>query len=234
MIRYLSPPLKLLLSLVFVAIIVSSQWHMTLAICSIAIITSLFISGIHIRDVIKAFKPMWFFIIVLTAITAVTSLEIYSGVLILKLILVTLSVSVLTQTTSQRDLQTGIISLLKPLKFLRVPTEDIAFVITLTICFIPRITEEWQKLIYARQARGIMLSNLTPKNRIKVTFLTLEKLLINSLKIAEKTAISADSRCYGLGNFTPRHGKGFTGNDYGVLVLFLIFCIFLVLLEFLH
>ncbi len=234
MIRYLSPSLKILLSLIFVVIIVCAQWQMTLVICSIAIITSLFISGTSIRNLIKAFKPMWFFIIVLTIITALTSHEIYSEILILKLILVTFSVSVLTQTTSQRDLQTGIISLLKPLKMLRVPTEDIAFVITLTICFIPRITEEWQKLIYARQARGIMLQNLTLTNRIKVTFLTLEKLLVNSLKIAEKTAVSTDSRCYGLGNFTPRYKEGFKGNDYGVLVLFLIFCIFLVLLEFLH
>ncbi len=234
MIKYLSPSLKLLLSLVFAVIVACAQWNMTFVLCGISVITAVFISGAKVRNIIKAFKPLWVFIIVLAIITALTQGGMYSGVLVIRFVIITLGISVLTETTTQLELQKGIISLLKPLKIFRVPTEDIAFVIALTLCFIPRITEEWQKLVLARKSRGVVLRALSLKNRIKVTFLTLEKLLVNSVKIAEKTAISADSRCYGLGKFTPRHETLFTRNDYGVLVLFLIFCNFLVLLEFLH
>ncbi len=234
MIKYLSPSLKVFLSLVFTIVVACAQWHMTLVLSAIAVVVAVFLSGVKLFNILKAFKPLWFFIIVFAIITAVTSGGTYGGILIARFALITLGVSVLTETTSQTELQNAVISLLKPLKLLRVPTEDIAFVISLTLCFIPRITKEWQTLVYARQTRGIITRELTFKNQIKMTFLTFEKLIVNTLKIAEKTAISADSRCYGLGKFTPRNKDSFSRNDYGILVLFLIFCNFLILLEFLH
>lgn len=234
MISYLSPSLKLLLSLIFTVIVAFAQWDMTFVLCGIAVILSLFISGVKVINIVKAFRPLWFFVVVFAVIGAISPDTLYGKLFFVRFILIALAVSVLTQTTTQTDFQKSIITLLKPLKILHIPIEDIAFVIALTLYFIPRITEEWQKLVIARKSRGIIMRELSFNNRIKVMFLNLEKLIINSVKIAESTAISADSRCYGLGKFTPRNEENFTKNDCGILVLFLIFCNFLVLLEFLH
>ena len=177
---------------------------------------------------------MWIFIVFLAILTALSS-GIYNGVaLAVKFTLIILCVSYITNTTSETQLRGAIYNLLSPLKTLHVPVDDISFGIALVLHFIPRVTNEWQKLSDARLSRGIFLKELPIKSRIKILTETLATLVLNSTKNAEATAICADSRCFGLGNFTPRKKERITARDLLVLFPIIIFCIFLGLLEFFH
>ncbi len=234
MIKCLSPSLKFFMSLVFMFFVALAENHTSFVFCATAVLLSLFISGAEAKNIIKTFKPIWAFVVFLTIITMLASGISKGLILAVKITLITASVSVLINTTREAELQKGIITLLSPLKKIRIPVGDIAFVITLVLRFIPRITDEWHNLSLAREARGIILRELSLKNRIKVFLEALGTLILNSMKNAEATAISADARCFGLGNFIPRTKEGFSGKDITVFILFIIFCIFLGLLEFLH
>lgn len=234
MIKYMSPSLKFLMSLVFMFFVALADNCISFIACTTAVLLSLFISGAEIKDIIKTFKPIWAFIVFLAIITMLTSGISKGLMLAVKITLITASVSILINTTREAELQKGIITLLSPLKKIHIPVGDIAFVITLVLRFIPRITDEWQKLSLAREARGIILRELSLKNRIKVFLEALGTLVLNSMKNAEATAISADSRCFGMGDFIPRAKENFSGKDIAVFIMFIIFCIFLGLLEFLH
>ncbi len=234
MINYLSPSLKVLMSLVFVVFVAIINNSTAFMLCTMAVILSLFLSGTEVRNIIKSFKPMWIFIVFLAVITTLTS-GLYSGIILtLRMALITASVSVSTNTMHETELQRGILTLLSPLKKLHIPVGDIAFIIALVLRFIPRITEEWQKLSYARITRGVTLRDLPIKERIKILTEALGTLVLNSIKNAENTAVCADARCFGLGNYTPRKKETLTAKDLVVFFLFIIFCIFLGLLEFLH
>lgn len=234
MFDYMSPALKVFMSLAFAIIVAVAQWEITLIVCAIMVILSVFMARISIGKIIKLFKPLWLFLIVLSIVTAITSDVIVALTLTVRIALITITASVLLETTKESELERGIGALISPLALFHVPIRDIAFVITLTLRFIPRITEEWGKLKMAQEARGVIISELPIKNRFKITFQCVGTLLINSTKRAEETAMALDARGYGLGDFTPRKKEKLKRLDYIVLILFAIFCIFLGLLEFLH
>lgn len=234
MIKYLSPSFKILMSLVFVVFIAVINNSLSFILCTLTVLLSLCLSGVEFKNILKTFKPMWVFIMFLGILTMLTSGIADGLILMLRIVLITLSVSVLINTTTEAELQKGILTLLSPLKKLHIPTGDIAFVITLVLRFIPRITDEWQKLSHARMARGIVIKELPAKERIKILTDALGTLVLNSMKSAEATAVSADSRCFGLGSYTPRKKDVFSWRDFVVFFFFIIFCIFLGLLEFLH
>lgn len=234
MFSYASPLTRVFVSLVFAVIIALARLEVTLLICAVAIILSAITAKAKFKEILTMFKPLWAVLTVLFIVTAVTSGLTPAFLIMSKIVLITVSTSVLLATTTETEIEKGICSLLTPLSFFHVPVRDIAFVITLTLRYIPHITEEWDKLKIAREARGIIPNTLSMKNRFKITFQSIGTLLVNSAKNAEQTAMAMDSRCYGLGEFVPRKKDKLKKFDYIALTLFASFCIFLVLLEFLH
>ena len=69
-------------------------------------------------------------------------------------VLILLLGNLLTMTTLPTQVTTALESLIKPLKLIGVPTEEVAMIISVAIQFIPTLMEEAELIKMAQIARG--------------------------------------------------------------------------------
>lgn len=71
-----------------------------------------------------------------------------------RFVLIVFLSTVLTLTTKPIDLTDGINKLLSPLRFIKVPVDDISIMLSISLRFIPNLLDETQKVMDAQKARG--------------------------------------------------------------------------------
>lgn len=226
MYKKLSPPVRILLTIALTAVIAFVPRGIPMALTALFCVTVFLISGVSFRKIFSAFKPLWLFMLFLAATTAIFSGISQSGIMTARLILAAITVAILTQTTDEAELFRGIYAL--------IPIRDIAFIISLTLRFIPDIKRQWDMIVLAQEARGAVISEMSVKRRLLSRLAGVSLLISSMAKKAELTALSMDSRGFGTGRYTPRKKSRLNTLDFIALILFIIFCIFLGLLEFLH
>lgn len=144
---------------------------------------------------------------------------------VLRIVLLVSMTSLLTFTSSVITLTDAISSLLRPLRVLRVPVEDIATIFTIALRFIPLTAEEAEKIMVAQTARGAVFNSGGPIRRIKAWVPVIIPLFVNLFRRADDLACAMESRCYigeGRTHLKVARLNGtevFTGS---ALVLFLI------------
>jgi len=116
--------------------------------------------------------------------------------MILRLVLLIFGSSILTLTTSPIQLTDGIESLLKPLKRLKVPSHDIAMMMTIALRFIPTLADEMDKIMKAQKARGAELDTGGLIKRAKSLIPILVPLFVSAFKRADELATAMEARCY--------------------------------------
>ena len=121
------------------------------------------------------------------------------GFIVLRLINLVLLSSILTFTTSPMDLKNGLESLMKPLKVIKVPTSEIAMMISLVLRFIPTLLEETNKIIKAQASRGADFSESGLRQKMKQIISLLVPMFVVSFKRADDLANAMESRGYVIG-----------------------------------
>ncbi|PIG93228.1 CbiQ family ECF transporter T component [Gloeocapsopsis sp. IPPAS B-1203] len=91
-------------------------------------------------------------------------------------------------TTAPEEITAGIESLMRPLRWLKIPVTEIALTLTLALRFIPLVLEEVQNLARSVRTRAINWKKLGLKGAVKVWMLVAERLLENLLLRAEQMA----------------------------------------------
>ena len=119
--------------------------------------------------------------------------------IVLRLINLVLLSSILTFTTSPMDLKNGLESLMKPLKVIKVPTAEIAMMISLVLRFIPTLLDETNKIIKAQASRGADFSESTLRQKMKQIISLLVPMFVVSFKRADDLANAMESRGYVIG-----------------------------------
>jgi len=114
----------------------------------------------------------------------------------LRLILLVTGSSILTLTTSPIQLTAGIEALLNPLKRLKIPAHDIAMMMTITLRFIPILSDEMEKIMKAQKARGADFETGGLIKRAKSLVPILIPLFVSAFKRAEELATAMEARCY--------------------------------------
>ena len=112
---------------------------------------------------------------------------------------ITLLVSVttlLTFTSSIVALTDAISSLLAPLRFLRVPVEDVAMMFTIALRFIPLTAAEVEKIMVAQIARGVRFDQGGLLKRARAYVPVMIPLFVNLFRRADELASAMESRCY--------------------------------------
>lgn len=147
----------------------------------------------------------------------------------LRILFLILAASLFTLTTTMLDSTMGIEKLMSPLKFVKVPVSEIAFMMSISIRFIPLLFEETEKLINAQKARGANIA----KGKINKRILDLTSLIIpifiNTFKKADHIAIAMESKGYRGGDGRTSLKKCiFTWKDFiFILIAFISFIIIL-------
>lgn len=147
-------------------------------------------------------------------------------------LLVTLS-SLLTLTTSPMQLTDGIEHLLRPLRIFKVPSHEIAMMMSIAIRFIPTFAEETDKIIKAQTARGADFESGNLIMRAKAMIPLLVPLFVSAFRRADELATAMDSRCYNGGkNRTRMKQMKIKPLDIKIICIFVVFVALLILCEY--
>jgi energy-coupling factor transport system permease protein len=104
--------------------------------------------------------------------------------------------SLLTYTTSIVALSDGLVTIMRPLARLKVPTEDIATMFSIALRFIPITAEEAEKIMVAQSARGAVFNKGGPIKRAKAWLPVMIPLFVSLFRRADELACAMETRCY--------------------------------------
>ncbi|MCQ2547611.1 MAG: energy-coupling factor transporter transmembrane protein EcfT [Clostridia bacterium] len=149
-----------------------------------------------------------------------------------RLVLLITGTSLLTLTTKPISLTDGLERLLYPLSKLKVPTHEIAMMMTIALRFIPTLLEETDKIIKAQQARGADFESGNLINRAKNLIPIIVPLFVSAFRIAHDLAMAMEARCYKGGEGRTRlHPMKYGKRDLVAYVLVFAFLASIILLR---
>ena len=235
-IHRLDPRVKIGFAVVLSILILKGE--MLTAVTTNAFLAALIpISRLTFRQMAKALRPMLFFFVFLFLLhllftngtpippfpawrVTVTYQGLYIGaVTTWQFILLILSASILTMTTSPTELVNGIERLLRPLKALRIPSHDIAIMISIALRFLPTFLEEIDRIKEAQMARGANFKTGPVIRRAKSAVSLLVPLVLCSLRRADELATAMEARGYSRGYRTYMRELSMVRADYVAVVV---------------
>ncbi len=119
--------------------------------------------------------------------------------MLLRLTYLVLGSSVMTLTTTPKELTDGIEKAFQPLEKLNVPVGDIAMMMAVALRFIPILSEEADKIMRSQMARGADFENRNLIKKAKAMMPLLVPLFVSALRRANELSIAMESRCYQSG-----------------------------------
>lgn len=232
-IRTLSPWAKIICGIIICVVCATLKTPTTCVSLATALAICTVLSRASVSDLLKTAKPLLIFM-PFYAVLCLTSSGVMTAVtMLIKYVVFITAAALFTAITPHSEMISGLTALMSPLKRLHVPVSDIALVISVTLRFIPTIADEYAQIRSAQSSRGIDPKSLPLRQRIRLTFSALIPLFLSLFRRAEGLANAMDARCYD-GNHVPRKKAAITISDVTATVVTIVFCTFLMLLEFLH
>lgn len=231
------PRLKILFLIVYIVAVFLAKNFYALGACALTFAVIACFSGVPLKSLLKSVKAVLFLLI----FTALLNLLFHSGETVLikwwiititkeaiyftvflaaRLFLLVLTSAVLTLTTTPVSLTDGIESLLKPLKWIRFPVHELAMIMSISLRFIPILTDETGRIMNAQKARGADFETGGLVKRVKAIIPILIPLLISAFRRADELGDAMDARCYSGSKVRTKYKKlTFTWRD---LLAFLV------------
>ncbi|OPY86405.1 MAG: Energy-coupling factor transporter transmembrane protein EcfT [Smithella sp. PtaU1.Bin162] len=126
----------------------------------------------------------------------------------------------LTMVTSPSDLVHGLTYLLGPLKYLRVPVQDIAVMVSMSLRFVPTLLEEYDRIKQAQIARGSAIETGRPARKIKSLAALIIPLMVSAFRRADDLTEAMEARGYARGPRTTLNQQHFGREEvFALLVL---------------
>ena len=254
-IHKLNPAVKLLLTLLFIITMFVINSVPAYIAATVFLWVSVYLCKIPFRFIARGIKPM-LYIFVFTAFfnlffTAGTPLLefsffgfsvsvtieglILSLKMIIRLLYLVVASSILTLTTSPLMLTDGIERLISPLSKIKVPTHEIAMMMSIALRFIPTLSEEMDKIMKAQTARGADFESGSIIKRAKALIPILVPLFISAFRRADELAVAMESRCYTSGGGrTKMKEQRASGRDFIAGLAFILFLAVSVVLEIIY
>ena len=219
-------------SAVVLSILILKGEMLTAATTSAFLVALVPISRLTLRHMANALRPMSFFFVLLFLLhlfftdgtpippfppwrVTVTYQGLYMGTMTTwQFTLLILSASILTMTTSPTELVSGIERLLRPLKALRVPSHDIAIMISIALRFVPTFLEEIDRIKEAQMARGADFKSGPFIRRVKSAASLSVPLVLCALRRADELATAMEARGYSRGPRTYMRELSMARSDY--------------------
>ncbi|NTU71009.1 MAG: energy-coupling factor transporter transmembrane protein EcfT [Coriobacteriia bacterium] len=136
---------------------------------------------------------------------------------VVRIVLLVVGTSLLTLTTSPVALTDALSRVMRPLRIVRVPVDDVATMFSIALRFIPTTAEEAEKIVVAQSARGAVFDEGGPVRRAKAWVPVLVPLFVSLFRRADRLAVAMESRCYTGAGRTRLHEPVMRGTDWLVL-----------------
>lgn len=241
---------KIIVSLAFAVMVFAFDHPLAMVLLGVFCAVGTVMARIPFKYALKGLKPLrWFILFTIvvnlfftdgTAIwkwhmLRITDRGVITAVITAyKLVLFIAGTSLLTLTTPPITLTDGIARLMEPLKLLRVPTDDIAMIISVTLRFIPSFADEAETIMKAQRARGSGFSEKGLGKKIRAVIPVTVPLFASAIRRSEELALAMDSRCYGKGTRRPRNKTRFSKTDAAVFAVTGVLAIFLGIFQIIH
>lgn len=149
----------------------------------------------------------------------------------LRLTYLVIGSSIMTLTTTPKELTDGLEKSFQPLEKLHVPVNDAAMMMSIALRFIPILSEETNKIMQAQMARGADFENGNLIKKAKAMMPLLVPLFVSAFRRANDLATAMESRCFCSGERrTKMKPLKYEKRDYiGYLVLLVFLTAVLVL-----
>ena len=239
-IHKLDPRTKIIFGLGLIISLFLINNYSILLLATAVYVSLVFLAGLSIRYIFRGLKIIFivvfiaFFIhLFFTPGEAIAYLGPFSitkegldrGIFMSFRLILLVGVSILlTATTPPLRLTDGLQSLLSPLKKLKVPTSELALMVSIALRFIPTFVSETERIIKAQSSRGVDFYTGSIKERLENLVPILVPLFISSFKRAEDLATAMEARCYrGEEGRTKLHPLKYSIVDLMAFVMLIIF-----------
>ena len=123
-----------------------------------------------------------------------------AGIIFCRFVLIIFFSTLLTLTTMPLSLATAVESLLGPLKRFKVPVHEIGLMLSMSLRFVPTLTDDTIRIMNAQKARGVDFGEGNVIQKVKAMIPILIPLFATSLKRADSLATAMEARGYQGGN----------------------------------
>lgn len=147
----------------------------------------------------------------------------------IRIVLLVVASLLVSFTTTSTELTEAFASFLGPLRKLRVPTDDVASVLSIALRFIPLVAEEMGRVRDAQWARCARLDDGGLLVRLRAWATVLVPLIVGMFRRADALAVAMDARCYGMPGVarTSLGHRRIGGSSLAALAIGLVACIVL-------
>ena len=236
----MDPRAKILCTMIFIVAIFLAHNLWSYLLVAAFTMGTIAISGVPVKMVWKAIKPLWVILVFTMMIHILTTpgTEIFSWkfihiseegirngiVMTLRLVFLIAFSSLLTYTTSPIVLTDGIEALLMPFRRFGVPAHELAMMMTIALRFIPTLLEETDRIMKAQSSRGADFVNGNLWQKAKNMIPLLVPLFISAFRRADDLATAMEARCYRGGEGrTKMHQLAYTYRDrYAFIAVILV------------
>ena len=155
-----------------------------------------------------------------------------AGIIFSRFILIIFFSTLLTLTTTPLSLSDAVESLLKPLKFFKVPAHEIGLMLSMSLRFVPTLMDDTTRIMNAQRARGVDFGEGKLVQKVKSIIPILIPLFASSFKRADALAIAMEARGYNGGEGRTRFRRlAWKRNDSLAIISLLILGILLYILK---
>ena len=210
----LDPAAKLLFCMLYLIAAFVADGAFGLGAVSFACLLALAATGAAVRSVRKTLKPfVWLmgFVFLFNALFTVSAQPLFAvgpinvstggiafgAISVLRFALVLLGTSGLMATTSPTELADAVARLLGPLQRLGLNIDGLVLGISLTLRFLPVLSDELDRIMSAQRARGAQFDQRNPLKRAQAFIPVIVPLIASALRRAETLALAIQNREYG-------------------------------------
>lgn len=205
--------IKLLAFVISIALVLASGSYIMYLIDFALLIICIIASKLNILRLLSALKRIWLFLLIILLMNAlfyskenplfsfwifsVSQNGIAQGVKIaLNVVLILLWVNILLSTTTPLKLMNAVSFYLSPLKLLKIPTDTLTLIISVSIQFIPILFEEAQSIKKAQTARGAEFESKNIFKKAGAVVPLVVPIFVSAFKRADELSQALEARGY--------------------------------------
>lgn len=216
------PRIKLISMIILIIAVFVDIGFLGYGIIGLFLVLGLLVSKISPKMIVKSMRAMLFmmvFLLIINIFVVKTGnlwldlgfVKIYEGAILqtlyifIRLVIMISITTILTVSTKPMDLTVAIEDLLAPLRVFKVPSHEIAMIISIALRFIPTLIDEANRIMKAQASRGVDFEEGSLKEKISSILALIIPLFASSFQRAEELADAMEARGYVPGEMRTRY-----------------------------
>lgn len=232
---------KMLCLIILLAAVIITNEIIGYAVLFVCLFALAFISKLPVRLVLNSFRRMlWFFIVILLMNTCFynsgnawfewwiftpSAQGLIQGLnVILRVIFLLILSNIITMTTAPIEVTKALEQLLYPLRFIGIPTAQVAMILSVAVQFISTLSEEANSIRLAQTSRGAKFDSHRLSDRAKAAVPLLVPIFLAAFKRADELSLAMEARGYRVNKKRKVKPPSLKAGDYTAVLLCVLLC----------